>query len=58
MKEIGFSSDKKSSIQFIDNEGKIIHNYDFNLCKPIPIKVKPRNKNKLYSQQYLYKRGK
>ena len=58
MKEIGFSSKKKSSIQFIDNEGNSIYNYDFNSCKPISIKVNPRKKNKFYSQQYLYKRGK
>ena len=56
MKEIGFASDQKCSIQFIDNNGKIMYNYDFNLCKPKPIKVNPRNKNKLYSQQYLYKK--
>jgi len=58
MKEIGFSSNKKGSIiQFI-HEKRIIYNYDFNSCKPILIKVNPRKKNKLYSQQYLYKRGK
>lgn len=60
MKEIGFSSNKKGSIQFIDihDKGNIIYNYDFNSCNPIPIKVNPRKKNKFYSQQYLYKRGK
>jgi hypothetical protein len=35
-----------------------MYNYDFNSCKPMPIKDNPRNKNNLYSQQYLYKRGK
>ena len=57
MKEIGFSS-KKGIIQFIDHKGNIMYNYEFNSCKAIPIKVNPRKKNKLYSQQYLYKRGK
>ena len=30
MIEIGFSSNKKGIIQFIDGKGNIIYNYDFN----------------------------
>ena len=59
MIEIGFSSNKKGIIQFIDGKGNIIYNYDFNSCKSTEVEPRKKNKNKNqsnYSQQYLYKK--
>jgi hypothetical protein len=51
LKNIGFSSKKKDpKIQLIDNEGKIIFNYNYNTIEPFP-----NNKIKsIYRQQNLY----
>jgi hypothetical protein len=57
MIEIGFSSNKKGIIQFIDGKGNIIYNYDFNSCKSTEVEPRKKNKNQSnYSQQYLYKK--
>ena len=54
LKLIGFTSRKNEpKIQLIDNEGKIIFNYNYNTVEPFP-----NNKIKsIYRQQNLYSRN-
>lgn len=58
LKDVGFNSkNDKPRIQFIDNTGNIIYNYNFDTCLPLDIKKYKNKKNKSsYSQLYLYKK--
>ncbi len=54
LKKIGFTSKKDNlKIQYIDNEGKIVYNYNYITNKPL-IPAFSNKKKSLYKQQNLY----
>jgi hypothetical protein len=55
LKKIGFTTKKDElKIRYIDNEGKIVFNYNFTTNKPLIIPAFSNKKKSLYKQQNLY----
>lgn len=55
LKHLGFATKKENhKIQYIDNEGKVLFNYNYNLNKPYIIPAFSNKKKSLYRQQNLY----
>jgi hypothetical protein len=55
LKKIGFMTKKDNlKIRYIDNEGKVVFNYNFNTNKPFIIPAFSNKKKSLYKQQNLY----
>jgi hypothetical protein len=58
LKKIGFMTKKEDlKVRYIDNEGKIVFNYNFNTNKPLIIPAFSNKKKSLYRQQNLYIRN-
>jgi hypothetical protein len=58
LKKLGFVSKKENHrIQYINNEGIVMFNYNFNLNKPYIIPAFSNKKKSLYRQQNLYIRN-
>jgi len=58
LKKIGFATKKENHrIQYINNEGIVVFNYNFNLNKPYIIPAFSNKKKSLYRQQNLYIRN-
>jgi hypothetical protein len=55
LKKIGFTTQKENhKIQYINNEGIVVFNYNYNLNKPYIIPAFSNKKKSLYRQQNLY----
>ena len=58
LKKIGFTTKKENQqIQYIDLEGKVALNYNYNTVKPYIIQAFSNKKKSLYRQQNLYIRN-
>jgi hypothetical protein len=58
LKKIGFTTKKENQqIQYIDSEGKVALNYNYNTVKPYIIQAFSNKKKSLYRQQNLYIRN-